>query len=252
MRPFRDCSSWRIARASPTRRRAHSSTRSPSVVNPRKRDPRSTRAVPRLRSRLFTAEENVGWLTPAASAARPKWRSLANSSRSSSLSSMGRSCPCPAPHGVACRTGTSPRPGPPSRTAAPCRQPRRQPIGPRPMDRVAPLWGLRDAIRQASPGYREEMLMRPAFAAAALAALLALAFCRAVDAQQLDRKQFNVAGTWSFLTNWQNLEQPLWAKDLPEASGGSITGNIKSITELNLKGTELLRLLKQGVFDVAA
>jgi TRAP-type C4-dicarboxylate transport system substrate-binding protein len=96
------------------------------------------------------------------------------------------------------------------------------------------------------------MLMRPAFAAAALAALLALAFCRAVDAQQLDRKQFNVAGTWSFLTNWQNLEQPLWAKDLPEASGGSITGNIKSITELNLKGTELLRLLKQGVFDVAA
>jgi len=94
--------------------------------------------------------------------------------------------------------------------------------------------------------------MRPAFAAAALAALLALAFCRAVDAQQLDRKQFNVAGTWSFLTNWQNLEQPLWAKDLPEASGGSITGNIKSITELNLKGTELLRLLKQGVFDVAA
>jgi TRAP-type C4-dicarboxylate transport system substrate-binding protein len=85
-----------------------------------------------------------------------------------------------------------------------------------------------------------------------MAAVAALAFSSAVNAQQLDKKQFNVVGTWNFLTNWQNLEQPLWAKDLPAASGGSITGNIKSITELNLKGTELLRLLKQGVFDVAA
>ena len=73
-----------------------------------------------------------------------------------------------------------------------------------------------------------------------------------VHAQQLDKKQFNVVGTWNFLTNWQKLEQPLWATDMPAASGGNITGNIKSITELNLKGTELLRLLKQGVFDVAA
>src|ERR1700741_1050375 len=69
------------------------------------------------------------------------------------------------------------------------------------------------------------------------------------EAQQLDKKQFNVVGTWNFLTNWQKLEQPLWTTDLPGASGGNITGNIKSITELNLKGTELLRLIKQGVFD---
>jgi TRAP-type C4-dicarboxylate transport system substrate-binding protein len=94
--------------------------------------------------------------------------------------------------------------------------------------------------------------MRPSLVAAALAALVAVAPGGAADAQQLDKKQFNVVGTWNFLTNWQNLEQPLWTKDLPAASGGSITGNIKSITELNLKGTELLRLLKQGVFDVAA
>jgi TRAP-type C4-dicarboxylate transport system substrate-binding protein len=96
------------------------------------------------------------------------------------------------------------------------------------------------------------MLMRASAAAAMLAAVIAVAFGGSVGAQQLDKKQFNVVGTWNFLTNWQNLEQPLWAKDLPAASGGSITGNIKSITELNLKGTELLRLLKQGVFDVAA
>lgn len=94
--------------------------------------------------------------------------------------------------------------------------------------------------------------MRLSIAAAALAAFVAAAVGGTVQAQQLDKKQFNVVGTWSFLTNWQKLEQPLWATDLPAASGGHITGNIKSITELNLKGTELLRLLKQGVFDVAA
>src|SRR5512145_1789611 len=94
--------------------------------------------------------------------------------------------------------------------------------------------------------------MRSRLAAAVLAAGLAAAVGGTVQAQQLDKKQFNVVGTWNFLTNWQKLEQPLWATDLPAASGGNITGNIKSITELNLKGTELLRLLKQGVFDVAA
>ena len=92
--------------------------------------------------------------------------------------------------------------------------------------------------------------MRSKIAAAIVVCLAAIG--SGVSAQQLDKKQFNVVGTWNFLTNWQKLEQPLWATDMPAASGGNITGNIKSITELNLKGTELLRLLKQGVFDVAA
>ena len=92
--------------------------------------------------------------------------------------------------------------------------------------------------------------MRSTIAATVLAGTVA--FSGGANAQQLDKKQFNVVGTWNFLTNWQKLEQPLWATDMPAASGGNITGNIKSITEVNLKGTELLRLLKQGVFDVAA
>jgi TRAP-type C4-dicarboxylate transport system substrate-binding protein len=42
--------------------------------------------------------------------------------------------------------------------------------------------------------------------------------------------------------------------ELPDqlATGGNLKGNIKSITEVNLKGTEVIRLLKQGVFDFAA
>ena len=69
---------------------------------------------------------------------------------------------------------------------------------------------------------------------------------------QVEKKEFNVIGTWNFLTNWQKLEQPFWTADLPAASGGNLKGNIKSVTEVNLKGTEVLRLLKQGVFDFAA
>ena len=92
--------------------------------------------------------------------------------------------------------------------------------------------------------------MRWAFSATLLAG--AVAFSGGLQAQQIDKKHFNVVGTWSFLTNWQKLEQPFWNEDLPKASGGAIKTNLKSVTEINLKGTEVLRLLKQGVFDFAA
>jgi TRAP-type C4-dicarboxylate transport system substrate-binding protein len=94
------------------------------------------------------------------------------------------------------------------------------------------------------------MFMRSTIAAAVLCAAVALG--GSAHAQQLDKKQFNVVGTWNFLTPWQQLEQPFWTKELPEASKGSLKGSIKSITEVNLKGTEVLRLTKQGVFDFAA
>jgi TRAP-type C4-dicarboxylate transport system substrate-binding protein len=92
--------------------------------------------------------------------------------------------------------------------------------------------------------------MQLRYAASALA--VALAFAGSADAQQLDKKEFNVIGTWNFLTNWKVLEQPFWNEELPKASSGQIKANLKSVTEVNLKGTEVLRLLKQGVFDYAA
>lgn len=86
-----------------------------------------------------------------------------------------------------------------------------------------------------------------------VAAAAAVAFAGAsANAQAIDQKKFNVVGTWNFLTNWKVLEVPFWEKELPAASGGKLSGNIKSVTELNLKGTEVLRLLKTGVYDFAA
>ena len=82
---------------------------------------------------------------------------------------------------------------------------------------------------------------------ACVAATLAVAASVPVWAQQVDSRTFNAVGTWSFLTNWQKMEQPFWTEDLPKATGGKLKGNIKSITEVNLKGTEVIRLMKQGV-----
>ncbi len=91
--------------------------------------------------------------------------------------------------------------------------------------------------------------MRRFLAATAVAASVAVA--GGANAQTIDKKEFNVVGTWNFLTNWQKLEKPFWTEDLPKVSNGNLKGNIKAVNELNLKGTELLRLLKQGVFDFA-
>ncbi len=73
----------------------------------------------------------------------------------------------------------------------------------------------------------------------------------AAQAQNIDTKEFNVVGTFNFLTNWSALEKPFWTESLAKASGGKLTANIKAQNELNLKGPEMLRLLKQGVFDFA-
>ena len=90
------------------------------------------------------------------------------------------------------------------------------------------------------------------FLMASAAAAMMLAGATGANAQAVEQKKFNVIGTWNFLTNWKELEVPFWDKELPAASGGKLSGNIKSITELNLKGTEVLRLLKSGVYDFAA
>lgn len=89
--------------------------------------------------------------------------------------------------------------------------------------------------------------------AACLAATLAVVASVPVLAQaKIDKRQFNVVGTWGFLSNWQNVESVFWKETLPKASAGQLTANAKSQTDVNLKGTEVLRLLKSGVFDFVA
>lgn len=58
-------------------------------------------------------------------------------------------------------------------------------------------------------------------------------------------------GTWSSLTNFKKHEGPFFNERLAEASGGQIIGDIKSQSGLGLKGFEIMRLVKNGVFDFA-
>jgi len=58
-------------------------------------------------------------------------------------------------------------------------------------------------------------------------------------------------GTWSSLTNYQKHEEPFFNEHLNEVSGGNIVGKIQSQSGLGLKGFEIMRLVKNGVFDFA-
>ena len=58
-------------------------------------------------------------------------------------------------------------------------------------------------------------------------------------------------GTWGSLPNYKSHEGPFWNETIAAASGGSIVGEIKPQTELGLSGFEIMRLVKNGVFDFA-
>ena len=68
---------------------------------------------------------------------------------------------------------------------------------------------------------------------------------------ELNTLNLKVVGTWGNLSNWKEAEGPFWDKTMPEASGGKITADALPQTELGIKGFEVMRLLKIGVFDVA-
>jgi len=88
-----------------------------------------------------------------------------------------------------------------------------------------------------------------AWAAGATAWLFAM--CSPASAQSLQKRHFKAVGSWGNLSQYQTYEAPFWTKVLSEKSEGAITGEIAPITELGLKGFEVLRLMKLGVFDVA-
>lgn len=87
-------------------------------------------------------------------------------------------------------------------------------------------------------------------AAAALVAGFAFTAAPA-SAQDYPSLTFKVVGTWSNLHNFQRVEQPFWSETLPGASGGQLKGDAVALNELGLKGFEIMRMLRLGVFDFA-
>ena len=85
-------------------------------------------------------------------------------------------------------------------------------------------------------------------AVSALAGALAMSSA-VVNAADYGKKEFVVVGTWGFLDHWKEREGPFWNDTLPKVSGGALTANAKSQTDLGLSGFEIMRQLKLGVYD---
>ncbi|MFT5706133.1 MAG: TRAP-type C4-dicarboxylate transport system substrate-binding protein [Oceanospirillaceae bacterium] len=69
--------------------------------------------------------------------------------------------------------------------------------------------------------------------------------------QASDTIIIKAVGTWEYFTNFQKHEKPFWNKRIAKVTGNSIVGEIKPHTQLDLRGTEIMRLVKNGVFDFA-
>lgn len=81
------------------------------------------------------------------------------------------------------------------------------------------------------------------------AALAAVGMC-AVFSGAAQAKELQVLGTWSFMDQWNIIQKPFWSETVSEITDGRLTGRAVSQTEAGLSGTETIRLLKNGVFDV--
>ena len=86
-------------------------------------------------------------------------------------------------------------------------------------------------------------------AAVVMAGAIAFGLTAAPASAEMKKREFKVVGTWGFLDHWKEREGPFWKERLPKVSGGQLTANAKSQTELGLSGFEIMRLLKLGVFD---
>jgi len=84
-----------------------------------------------------------------------------------------------------------------------------------------------------------------------LAIATTLAATCTFSANAADTVHIKGVGTWGNLTNYLKHEGPFWNEHIAVATDGQISGEIKPLTELGLKGFEIMRLLKLGVFDFA-
>jgi TRAP-type C4-dicarboxylate transport system substrate-binding protein len=82
------------------------------------------------------------------------------------------------------------------------------------------------------------------------AAALLFGCAVAAHAQTAPQVNLQVVGNLGITTQYKELEAPFWTRDIPAATGGKVTASIKPWNEMGLKGSEVFKLLGQGVFDV--
>ncbi|APZ43761.1 TRAP transporter substrate-binding protein [Acidihalobacter ferrooxydans] len=59
-----------------------------------------------------------------------------------------------------------------------------------------------------------------------------------------------VVGSWSMQELHKKFEVPFWTQDLPAESNGQIKVKMTTFNQMGIKGSDVFRLLRNGVFDV--
>lgn len=60
----------------------------------------------------------------------------------------------------------------------------------------------------------------------------------------------SIVGSWSGLPLHKQYEAPFWNETLPKASGGKISTSLTTHDQMGIKGSDVFRMLGDGVFDV--
>lgn len=66
---------------------------------------------------------------------------------------------------------------------------------------------------------------------------------------QMNEDPLRVIGTWGIQRTFQDYEQPTFETILPRMTDGQLSGTVQAMTDVGLNGTEVMRLLSNGVYD---
>lgn len=66
---------------------------------------------------------------------------------------------------------------------------------------------------------------------------------------ELEEDSLRVIGTWGIQLTYQEYERPTFEVTLPELTDGKVAGQMQAMTDVGLNGTEVMRLISNGVYD---
>ncbi len=71
-----------------------------------------------------------------------------------------------------------------------------------------------------------------------------------IGASAVQAEDLAVVGSWSNLPLYKQFEAPFWTEALPEASKGELNVSMTTFDQMGIQGSDVYRLLGDGVFDV--
>jgi len=66
------------------------------------------------------------------------------------------------------------------------------------------------------------------------------------------QEQLSVVSSWSSLPLYKQFSTPFWTQELPKLTNGDFTAQLTSFDQMGIAGSDVFRMLGDGVFDVGA